>query len=133
MHDADVQRIADVRNWPRSVADYAAMMDESAAAPVRFTSKGDRAVVQYNFFKMCIGLRLRTSARNSRASENRPPAELPEAASDASTVAAESEVQTVLFEQEGALGFTFVGHPSTVACHCSLCCICAHSATCVLR
>ena len=44
------------------VDDYAAMMDDRAERPVRFTNKGDDAVVLFNFFKMSIGLRIKEHA-----------------------------------------------------------------------
>ena len=50
------------RKWPKTVEEYAQMMDESAQRPVRFTSKGDEAVVLFNFFKMTIGLRVQSDA-----------------------------------------------------------------------
>ena len=54
--DPQVRRIKASRVWPRTVKQYSEMMDEGAEMPVTFTSKGDRRFVQYNFFKMCIGL-----------------------------------------------------------------------------
>ena len=57
--DPLVQKVQDWRRWPSTVDEYAAMMDENAPRPVRFTNKGDDAVVLYNFFKMTIGLRLK--------------------------------------------------------------------------
>lgn len=57
--DPEVRRITALRAWPKTVAQYAGMMNEtSEKKQVKFTSSGDRAIVQFNFFKMCIGLTL---------------------------------------------------------------------------
>ena len=65
--DPEVRRITALRAWPKTVEQYAAMMNETSEKKmVRFTSGGDRAVVQFNFFKMCIGLTLqRPSSREA--------------------------------------------------------------------
>jgi len=60
----EVRRVMASRPWPRTVAQYAEMMDEDAEMPVKFTSNGDRAVVQFNFFKMCIGLKLQPQSNS---------------------------------------------------------------------
>ena len=57
-----MQAVLSSRQWPNTVDEYASMMDESAARPVRFTNKGDDAVVLYNFFKMTLGLRIKRDA-----------------------------------------------------------------------
>ena len=62
LDDPEVKEVLATRGWPSTVDEYAAMMDEDAKRPVRFTSKGDRSVVLYNFYKMtdrwshlCVG------------------------------------------------------------------------------
>jgi len=57
INDPLVVEVLSSRSWPTTVEDYAVMMDEGAARPVHFTSKGDGIVVLYNFFKMTAGLR----------------------------------------------------------------------------
>ena len=54
--DPAVQSVLHSRRWPKSVVEYADMMDESLPDETRieFTHKGDRAVVKYNFFKMTM-------------------------------------------------------------------------------
>ena len=42
------------REWPASVAEFAAMMDEQADSPVSFTKRGDRDAVRFNFWKYCF-------------------------------------------------------------------------------
>ena len=54
MHKREVQRVLSMREWPNNVHEYAAMMDEDAEQPVRFTNKGDMAAVLYNFYKMTV-------------------------------------------------------------------------------
>ena len=56
-----MQEVLKSRAWPKTVDDYAAMMDENAVRPVRFTNKGDASAVLYDFFKMTVGLRLKKS------------------------------------------------------------------------
>lgn len=66
--DEDVKRVRDSRQWPEDNRSYAEMMGRTTVRenardglvfdPVKgvdFTSRGDRAVVQYNFFKMALG------------------------------------------------------------------------------
>jgi hypothetical protein len=50
--DAEVQKVLNMRKWANDVHEYAAMMDDGAEPPVRFTNKGDIAAVLYNFYKM---------------------------------------------------------------------------------
>ena len=50
--DAEVRKVMKIRTWPQDVHEYAAMMEEGAEPPVRFTNKGDIAAVLYNFYKM---------------------------------------------------------------------------------
>lgn len=50
--DAEVRKVLKIRKWPKDVHEYAAMMEEGAEPPVRFTNKGDIAAVLYNFYKM---------------------------------------------------------------------------------
>ena len=54
--DEEVRKIEHAREWPASIEAYQAMMDDTAR-PVRFTDKGDRNVVLYNFFKMAFSLK----------------------------------------------------------------------------
>ena len=50
--DPDVRRITALRAWPKTVEQYATMMNETSEKKmVKFTSGGDRAVVQFNFFQ----------------------------------------------------------------------------------
>ena len=42
------------REWPTSVKDFAAMMDDNAVKPVKFTKKGDKDAVRFNFWKYCF-------------------------------------------------------------------------------
>ena len=42
------------RVWPKSVKDFAAMMDDNADRPVKFTKKGDKDAVRFNFWKYCF-------------------------------------------------------------------------------
>jgi hypothetical protein len=49
LQDPHVQQVLDMRRWPSTVGQYAAMMDGDA---VRFTNKGDLTAVLYNFYKM---------------------------------------------------------------------------------
>ena len=42
------------RKWPTSVQDFAAMMDDNAVMPVKFTKKGDKDAVRFNFWKYCF-------------------------------------------------------------------------------
>ena len=62
LDDPEVKEVLAMRGWPATVDQYAEMMDETAKRPVRFTSKGDRSAVLYNFYKMtdrwsqlCVG------------------------------------------------------------------------------
>ena len=47
-----VQAVERVREWPTTVDEYARMMDQDAALPVRFTQKGDRDVVCFLFYRV---------------------------------------------------------------------------------
>ena len=50
--DDDVKVVEAARPWPKDVTEYATMMDEgSEQQPVKFTKKGDRDAVLFNFFK----------------------------------------------------------------------------------
>ena len=49
-----VQAMHQKREWPASVAEFAAMMDEKAEKRVSFTKSGDRDAVRFNFWKYCI-------------------------------------------------------------------------------
>ena len=42
------------RLWPTSVQDFAAMMDDNAVMLVKFTKKGDKDAVRFNFWKYCF-------------------------------------------------------------------------------
>ena len=54
--DEAVREVEDSREWPTSVAEYAAMMRPDVAAPIKFTKGGDSDVVTFNFYRMCFGL-----------------------------------------------------------------------------
>ena len=49
-----VRAVEEKRSWPTSVAEFAAMMDEEVEEPVRFTKRGDRDAVRFNFWKYCF-------------------------------------------------------------------------------
>jgi len=49
----ELQDVEKEQQWPTDVEGYAALMN--GENKVNFTSKGDRVVVQFNFFKMCLG------------------------------------------------------------------------------
>ena len=46
------------RFWPTSVQDFAAMMDDNADKPVKFTKKGDKDAVRFNFWKCCFEIQV---------------------------------------------------------------------------
>ena len=77
LSDPLVQEVLQTRNWPNTVDDYAAMMDENAVRRVHFTNKGDAAAVLYNFFKMTLGLRLKHVGWRGKLSLTRAQAQLP--------------------------------------------------------
>ena len=56
LDDPEVKAVLKTREWPKTVAGYAKMMDESASPRVDFTYNGDRAAVKYNFFKMAMSV-----------------------------------------------------------------------------
>ena len=49
-----VRALHSKRRWPTSVQDFAAMMDDNADRPVKFTKKGDKDAVRFNFWKYCF-------------------------------------------------------------------------------
>ena len=49
-----VRAVHTKRAWPTCVAEFAAMMDEEAKEPVKFTKSGDRDAVRFNFWKYCF-------------------------------------------------------------------------------
>eukprot|EP00966_Prymnesium_polylepis_P236234 5463329-Prymnesium_polylepis.2 len=53
--DEAVRLVERARPWPTSIEAYQDMMDDETR-PVKFTDKGDRNVVLYNFFKMAFSL-----------------------------------------------------------------------------
>ena len=56
--ESETVRALDIkREWPTSVQDFAAMMDDNAVKPVKFTKKGDKDAVRFNFWKYCFEFR----------------------------------------------------------------------------
>jgi hypothetical protein len=51
-----VQDVRNSRRWPETVKDFADMMDENVSNPVKFTKKGDREAVRFNFYKFTCAL-----------------------------------------------------------------------------
>lgn len=57
IQNKDSERVCAVhskRQWPTSVTDFARLMDDMAEQPVKFTKKGDRNAVRFNFWKYCF-------------------------------------------------------------------------------
>ena len=53
--DHIVRQVEQARRWPEDVEAYGKdLMNESAERPVRFTNKGDREAVRFNFYKYCF-------------------------------------------------------------------------------
>ena len=59
------------REWPETVGEYAAMMEETGEREISFTWSGDREVVKYNFFKMCFSPLGRSSGSDAREDQER--------------------------------------------------------------
>jgi len=55
-NDKAVQHVESSRKWPTNVKEYAEMMDEGAPQPVRFTKRGDREAVRFNYYKFTCSL-----------------------------------------------------------------------------
>lgn len=59
IHNRESEKVRAVhskRVWPRSVEEYASMMDDNGPI-VRFTKKGDKNAVRFNFWKYCFEFR----------------------------------------------------------------------------